>query len=199
MHLPVAPLEGRFVRLEPFTQDLKDEVRSALDVDPEAWSLQTINGRGEGFEGWWAGAMRETARGDRSPFAVRRLADGAVVGTTSRLDIRPEHRVFQIGWTFYRPEVRGGVVNPECKLLLLESGFEAGAQRIELMVDLRNLRSQAAVLKLGAVKEGVLRRHKLTWTGHVRDTVVFSIVPDEWPAVRDRLRERVYGAVLASI
>jgi RimJ/RimL family protein N-acetyltransferase len=198
MHLPVVPLEGRFVRLEPFTPELKDEVRAALDVDPDTWALLTLDAQGPAFDGWWDAAMRETAEGRRTPFAVRRLSDGAVVGTTSRLDVQPAHRCFQIGWTFYRPDARGGVVNPECKLLLLKSGFEAGAERIEFLVDARNARSQAAVLKLGAVREGVLRRHRVTWTGWVRDSVVFSIVRDEWPAVQARLTARCYEAAVTA-
>jgi RimJ/RimL family protein N-acetyltransferase len=197
MDLLAKPLTGRHVRLEPFAPALKDEVRAALDCDPETWALLTLDGRGA-FDGWWDGALREAAAGTRVPFAVRRLADGAVVGTTSRLELRPEHRSFQIGWTFYRPDARGGAVNPECKLLLLKSGFEAEAERIEFWVDARNARSQAAVLKLGAVREGVLRRHRVTWTGWVRDTVVFSIIRDEWPAVEARLSERCYGAAPVS-
>ena len=184
-------LEGRFVRLEPFTPDLREPVRRALDGDDETWTLMSSSGQGGHFAGWWAQALAETDAGLRIPFAVRRLADGAVVGTTSFLALRPAHGGVEIGATFYAPDARGGPVNPECKRLLLAQAFGAGAVRVEFMVDVRNLRSQAAVAKLGAVREGVLRRHKITWTGHVRDTAVFSVTDLEWPAVRAGLDERL--------
>jgi len=184
-------LSGRFVRLEPYAETLREELKAALDVDLEAWNLFNSSGQGEHFDAWWASHTAEIAAGARVSFAVRRLADGQLVGTTSYLNIRPRDRGVEIGSTFYRPEARGGAVNPECKLLLLSHAFEAGAWRVELVTDGRNLRSQAAIAKLGAVREGVLRRHKLTWTGHVRDTVMFSIIADEWPSVRAGLQARL--------
>ena len=189
----VAPqvLTGRFVRLEPFTPALEAEVRTALDVDAEAWSIMSTSAMGPQFDGWWSKAMADIDSGRRFPFAVRRLADGKVVGTTGLSEIRPAHRGLEIGGTFYRPEARSGPVNPESKLLLLAHAFSAGAVRVEIIVDTRNQRSQAAVLKLGAKPEGVLRKHKVTWTGFVRDTAVFSIVDDEWPQVRARLEARL--------
>ena len=185
MRLEPIVLEGRHVRLEPYAPDLREAVRAALDCDPDAWSLFSYSGLGEHFDGWWTDALAEMAVGTRLPFAVRRLSDGAVVGTTSYLNIRKEHLGCEIGATFYRPDARGGPVNPECKRLLLANAFGAGAIRVELVTDGRNLRSQAAIAKLGAVREGVFRKHKITWTGFERDSVVFSILADEWPAVRD--------------
>lgn len=191
MKLTFEPLEGRFVRLEPFTPALREPVRRSMDCDEAGWSIMSSNGRGEGFDGWWAGAEAETAAGERLPFAVRRRADGAVVGATSLMTLRPSNRGLEIGATFYSPDARGGPVNPEAKRLLLAHAFASGVIRVEFMVDVRNLRSQAAVAKLGAVREGVLRRHKVTWTGHIRDTAVFSITDLEWPAVRQGLDERL--------
>jgi RimJ/RimL family protein N-acetyltransferase len=189
--LEARPLEGRFVRLEPLAPELREPVRRALDCDEAGWSIMSSTAQGEHFERWWADAEAESASGQRVAFAVRRLADGAVVGTTSFMTIRRPNRGLEIGWTFYRPDARGGPVNPECKRLLLEAAFAAGAVRVELMVDLRNLRSQAAVAKLGAQREGILRRHKVTWTGHVRDTVVYSITDLDWPQVREGLERRL--------
>jgi RimJ/RimL family protein N-acetyltransferase len=189
--LEPAILTGRFVRLEPFAPALEAEVRRALDVDPQAWAIMSTAADGPRFDGWWAQAMAEAAAGRRIPFAVRRLDMGEIVGTTSLLEIRARHRGLEIGATFYRPDQRAGPVNPECKQLLLAHVFEAGAIRVEFMVDTRNLRSQGGVLKLGATKEGVLRKHKTTWTGFVRDTAVFSITDDEWPGVRARLDARL--------
>lgn len=114
-----------------------------------------------------------------------------MVATTSFHHISSANRTVEIGSTFYRPEVRGTAVNPELKLLLLEHAFSCDALRVQLTVDRRNERSLAAVAKLAAVREGVLRRHLITWTGHLSDTVVFSIIETEWPNVRERLRVRL--------
>ena len=191
MRLEPAVLEGRFVRLEPFTAALGDEVRAALDCDAQAWELVSSSAQGEHFDAWWRSAEAEMAAGGRIPFAVRRLADKVVVGATSFMTFRPANGGVEIGSTFYRPDARGGPVNPECKRLMLAHAFEAGAMRVEVVTDARNLRSQAAIAKLGAVREGVLRRHKVTWTGHVRDTVMFAITDLDWPAVRDGLDQRL--------
>lgn len=191
MHLAVTPLEGRFVRLEPYGPGLKDEVRAVLDCDPDAWSLFATSGQGEHFEGWWSGAIDQMARGVRIAYALRDTASGAVIGTSSFLDIRPQHRGAEIGATFLHPTARSGRANPEAKRLMLAHAFAAGAVRMELITDARNLRSQAAIAKLGAVREGVLRNERITWTGHVRDSVIYSITDAEWPAVRARLDARL--------
>ena len=191
MKLEPKSLEGRFVRLEPLTPALREPLRAALNCDPEIWSIMASTALGEHYDGWWADAQAETAARSRIPFAVRRLSDDVVIGTTSLMSIRWPHHGLEIGSTFYRPDARGGPVNPECKRLLMTHVFEAGAVRVELMVDERNKRSQAAVAKLGAVREGVMRQHKITWTGHVRDTVVFSVTDKEWPQVRRQLDGRL--------
>ena len=191
MNLRPKILKGRYVRLEPITPEHKEEMRGAVDCDPEAWEIMSVNGCGEGFEDFWGALSGETERGERIGFAIRRLSDGKVVGTSSYLNIRRLHAGLEIGATFLHPDVRSGPVNPESKRLMLGHAFEAGAIRVEFMIDVRNSRSQAAVLKLGASEEGVLRSHKITWTGHVRDTAVFSITDYDWPAIRERLEFRL--------
>jgi len=158
----------------------------------------STNGCGEGFADWWGALQGETERGERIGYAIRRLSDKRVVGTSSFLNIRRIHKGVEIGATFLHPDVRSGPVNPESKRLMLAQAFDAGAIRVEFMIDERNARSEAAVLKLGATKEGTLRNHKITWTnhkitwtGHVRDTAVLSICDFDWPAVRDRLDFRL--------
>lgn len=193
MQLDPKPLEGRFVRLEPYAPELREPLRLALDCDAESWNLFTVSGQGEHFESWWDGALDEQARGGRVAFAVRRLSDGKVVGTTSYLNIRREHRGVEIGATFYHPEARGSAINPECKRLMLANAFDEGALRVDIITDARNQRSQAAIARLGAVREATLRRHKVTWTGHIRDTVVFAVTDLDWPDVRARLDERLAG------
>ena len=191
MNLSPGVLENRFVRLEPFSAGLEGEARAALNCDLEAWNGMVSAAYGEHFDAWWAAALKGMASGSRIPFAVRRLSDGAVVGTTSLYEIKPEHRRCEVGSTFYRPEARGGPVNPACKRLLLGHAFDAGAVRVEILTDALNAASAAAIRKLGARDEGVLMKHKITWTGRVRDTAQFTVLDDDWPEVRRRLDARM--------
>ena len=191
MEIEIRPLEGRYVRLEPIVHEHRDDLRAALDVDADAWELVAINGAADGFDHWWEIVLSAKRRGERITYAIRQLSDDRIVGTSSYRNIRPEHRGVEIGSTFLHPDVRSGPVNPESKRLMLAHAFDAGAIRVEFLIDERNSRSQAAVLKLGATQEGVLRKHMITWTGHVRDTAIFSIVDFDWPGVRDRLDFRL--------
>lgn len=131
------------------------------------------------------------AVGRRIAYAVRRLRDQEVVGSTSLLNIDPASLGVEIGSTFLRPDARGGAVNPDMKLAMLREVFSAGAVRAEIRTDARNARSQAAIARLGAVREGVLRKSKRLWTGDIRDTVIFSILDEDWPAVQARLEARL--------
>ena len=191
MNIEIRPLEGRYVRLEPIEAKHREPLRAALNCDEEAWEIMSVNGCGEGFETWWATALGGKRRGERITYAIRELETGRIVGTSSFLHMRLLDRGLEVGSTFLHPDVRSGPVNPESKRLMLAHAFDAGAIRVEFMVDERNGRSEAAVLKLGASKEGTLRRHRVTWTGYVRDTAVFSITDDDWPAVKQRLDYRL--------
>ena len=191
MKLSPIVLEDAFVRLEPFSEALKEEVRAALDCDADAWNGMVAAAYGVHFDGWWDAALRAMTAGSRIAYAVRRRSDGAVVGTTSLYEIRLEHRRCEIGSTFYRPEARGGSINPACKRLLLDYAFSNGAIRVEIITDALNAASQAAIRKLGATFEGVLRKHKITWTGRARDTAQFAILDEDWPEVRQRLDDRL--------
>lgn len=191
MNLDHSPLEGAWVRLEPVTEAHRPALKEALNCDPATWEIMSLNGCGEGFDDWWGQLQGETQRGERMAYAAVRREDGSTVGTTSLLNIRRLHRGVELGSTFLRPEARATPVNPESKRLLLGHAFDAGAVRVEFMIDVRNARSQAAVEKLGAFREGVLRQNKITWTGHVRDTEVFSIIDSDWPAIRQRLDYRL--------
>jgi RimJ/RimL family protein N-acetyltransferase len=191
LSLQAASLRGRFVDLEPYCDALKVPVQQALDCDADAWNLFGFSGQGEHFESWWASLTAAMRQGGWIAYAIRRRPDGGIVGTTSFLNIKPERQTVEIGATFLVPAVRSGYVNPESKLLMLEHAFAHGTRRVELLTDARNVRSQAAISKLGAVREGVLRRDRVTWTGHVRDSVLYSITDLEWPGVRARLRARL--------
>jgi RimJ/RimL family protein N-acetyltransferase len=190
MEIGFEALHGRFVRLEPLASGHKEEVRAAVDCDPESWSILLVNPIGEGFEEYWLANCGAPST-ERLPYAVRRLSDGQVVGVSTYFTASARQGGVEIGATFLRPDVRASVVNPETKLLMLGHAFDAGAVRVQFKVDLRNKRSQAAVAKLGAVREGVLRRDMRTWTGHMRDTVVFSIIDSEWQGVKLRLEQRL--------
>jgi N-acetyltransferase len=195
---PPAPgthLAGRWVELTPTTQHDAHGLRVALDHDhvwqhlvggplpddqtARRWITELLD---RGFFPWTV-TLRQ-ALGD--------IPSGTVVGWTSFLDISPKDARLEIGSTAYDPRVWGSVVNPECKLLLLGYAFEELRMgRVQLKTDIRNHRSQQAIHRLGATYEGVLRRHQRRSDGTVRDTVMFSVIAEEWPAVRARLADRV--------
>lgn len=148
---------------------------------PEPWTR-------EAFAAWVGGFFSATQR----PFAVLDPRDGRVLGSTSYLDIDPRNRAVEIGRTWYLPEVRGTLVNPACKLLLLGHAFEReGCVRVTLKCDARNAHSQRAIAKLGAVREGTLRKHRVQQNGYVRDTVYFGVTAEEWPGVKRGLEARL--------
>ena len=190
MDIGFHPVEGRVVRMEPLLPRHKEEIRAAIDCDPASWSIMLVNPVGAGFEHYWAASCGAPLT-ERLPYAIRRLSDDRVVGTSTYFMASAKHGGVEIGATFLRPDVRASAVNPELKILMLSHAFDSGAVRVQFKVDMRNKRSQAAVAKLGAVKEGVLRRETRTWTGHIRDTVVFSILDSEWPAIKLRLEQRL--------
>ena len=190
MKLEAAQLENAVVRLEPLAEAHREPLRAACAADTETWTaLYPYSMAGEHFDPRFRQLLADAGRGATIPFAV--LARGEVVGLSSFLAIDPINATVEVGGTYYRPDVRGGAVNPATKRLLLGHAFAAGARRVQFKVDAINPRSRAAVLKLGAVQEGILRQDRVTWTGRVRDTVHFSILAAEWPSVRDRLDARL--------
>jgi RimJ/RimL family protein N-acetyltransferase len=140
-------------------------------------------------------ALFAEVQGEEFAVAVRQRRDGRLVGSTRFLDVSSTHRGVEIGWTWYAPSAWGTTVHPECKLLLLGHAFDTwGAVRVTLKTDQMNNRSQAAIRALGARYEGTLRHHRIRRNGSLRDTVVFSILADEWPATRALLRARLGAA-----
>lgn len=193
---PVGPLgprilKGRFVALEPVTQEHRDGLRAAAAEDSELFRYMPLSAA-DTFEKWWDDLHSDAAKGARIVFAVRRLADGAIVGSTSYGNIVPEHARAEIGWTWYARPAQAKAVNPESKLLLLTNAFEAASYlRVEFKTDSRNARSRAAIAKLGAKEEGIFRSHMWMPDGARRDTVYFSITLPEWPAVKAGLESRL--------
>ncbi len=188
MTLEPCTLDGRDFVLEPLTPAHEAEMQAMLDCDHDHWKILYSNGAGEGFATYWQGL---TATPGRIAFAARDKASGRLAGTSGYIHIDPHHRSLEVGGTWYHPDFRGTRLNPEAKYLLLGHAFGAGALRAWFQVDARNARSQAAMRKLGATEEGIARRHMVTWTGHKRDSVIFSILDDEWPAVQARLEARL--------
>lgn len=190
MRLEQRVLEDAFVRLETLGEQHRAELFEACAADEDIWRSQyPISWDPEHFDETWAAFAATQASGQSMNHAV--IAEGRCVGLTCFMQISPANGSVEIGGTYYRPEVRGGPVNPACKRLLLEAAFAAGARRVQLNVDAINARSRAAVLKLGATEEGVLRQNRVTWTGRVRDTAVYSILAEEWPGVSAALEARL--------
>ena len=177
------------VALEPIEDRHREALRDAANADQEIWAIYPYSMAGEHFDGFWAQLRARQASGAAMPFAV--CLDGACIGISNYLNIEAGNNSCEIGGTYYRPDVRGGIVNPAAKYLMLGHAFDCGARRVAFRVDAINHRSRAAVLKLGAVQEGILRQHRVTWTGRLRDTVVFSVLRDEWPGVEAGLLERL--------
>jgi RimJ/RimL family protein N-acetyltransferase len=194
------PLVGDFVRLDRFVADDIDQLFAAID-DERVYAAGF--GGGPGGRPATVEQMRERwtkAAPQRVAYVVRLTrdselgAEGTVVGTTSLGDVDLANERVHLGWTGYAPSVWGTVVNPSCKFLMLQHAFEdCGFNRVKIQTSLVNTRSQAAIAKLGATREGVLRRHIKQPDGSWRDTVVFSILADEWPDVRKRLLDRISG------
>lgn len=191
MEFTAPSLSGRWVTLDPLAEAHREPLRAAGD-DPRIWTFLTIGGPGPAFDEVFDDALAQQAAGRRRPYAVRLNATGELVGATSYIDPLPLHKRVEIGWTWYRPDVWAGPVNPECKLLLMTHAFEAlGLNRVQFMADRLNERSLAAIAKLGATREGVLRSVAIVRDGRIRDTVVFSVIASEWPQVKERLNVRL--------
>jgi RimJ/RimL family protein N-acetyltransferase/nitroimidazol reductase NimA-like FMN-containing flavoprotein (pyridoxamine 5'-phosphate oxidase superfamily) len=183
-------LVGSHVRMRPMTVADAPELFTALD-DPEGWPYMTVP-QPTGPDGWVALAEAAMADRDRLAWVQRDVVTGEVVGTTSYYGANEATESLVIGWTMVARPWRRTAVNTETKLLLLTRAFETlGAGRVEFQVDLRNDRSQRAVERLGATREGVLRRHKRRGDGSWRDSVIFSITVDDWPTVRNGLASRL--------
>jgi RimJ/RimL family protein N-acetyltransferase len=194
------PLVGRYVRLDRTVLADAPALFEALD-DDRVYAGNFMGGpaaRPVSSEKMGAALGAALSTPGRTPYTVRLTGAGtlgeagAVVGTTSLADLYLSDERLQLGYTAYTPSAWGTQVNPECKLLLLGHAFEdCGFGRVKIQTDSVNERSQAAIERLGAVREGVLRRHRLRADGTFRDTVVYSVLADEWPGVRAGLLERL--------
>jgi len=163
------------VRLEPLTEAHREALKLACAADLEIWRIYSTSYGPDRFDRNFDAML---ARPDWYSFAL--LRGGQLVGMSSFMGIDRDRMVLEIGSTYYVPAERGTGFNRIVKDLMLTRAFACGFRRIEFRVDSRNGRSQAALAKIGAVREGVLREDRITWNGHVRDTVLFSILASEW-------------------
>lgn len=193
MNLQPVTLTGRVVRLEPLSEAHVADLLAA-GLDERIWNYMLCGDlRSEAhMRAWVQDMLQRRARGTDLAFAVIYVPTGRAIGSTRYLDIHPEHRGLEIGGTWYGLAYQGTAVNPECKYLLMRHAFETlGVLRVQFKTDLRNERSQHALERLGAVKEGVLREHVITPSGYVRSSVYYSVLAAEWPAIKARLEARL--------
>jgi len=188
MVLEPVTLQGSIVRLEPMRADHVDAL-TLVGLEPEIWRWipSQVTTREE-MQAYVMKALEELQQGVALPFVTIANPSEEVIGSTRYGNIDMANRRLEIGWTWITPAYQRTAVNTEAKLLLLMHAFESlKVNRVELKTDALNYKSRAAITRLGAVEEGVFRKHIVTATGRVRDTVYFSIIDTEWPAVKARL------------
>ena len=199
MHVAPITLEGNHVRLEPLSLDHLDAL-TAVALDPELWKFTTVNIRNrDEMRAYVEEALRLQAAGTVMAFVTRDKKTNAIVGSTRFADIQVAHRTMEIGWTWIARSHQRTAVNTEAKYLMLRHAFEQmNARRVMLKTDETNLKSRAAIERIGAKQEGILRNHMLVWGGRNRNSVVFSIISEEWPEVKQNLEAKLAERVSAS-
>jgi RimJ/RimL family protein N-acetyltransferase len=191
MEVKPVVLTGRHVRLEPMTEAHASGL-AEIGVGQTFWDFMLYGNINtvDDMRNWVRDILGRAEKGTDLPFVAIHLASGCVAGATRYLNIMPKDRGLEIGGTWYGPEFQRTPVNTECKYLLLRHAFETlGCIRVQLKTDLRNERSQKAIERIGAVKEGVLRNHMILPDGRYRHSVFYSILDTEWPGVKKRLEE----------
>jgi N-acetyltransferase len=192
MSLAPLSLRGSIVSLEPLTVEHVPAL-AHIGLEPELWRLQprAIESLAD-MHDYVAQALAEQDRGASLPFAITRCADQEVIGSTRYMDIALPHRRLEIGATWLAPPAQRTGANVEAKHLLLGHAFDSlGMQKVAFKTEVLNTQSRKAILALGAVEEGILRKQLIAETGRARDMIYFSILDTEWPAVRTRLEQRL--------
>lgn len=183
-------LERSQVRLELLTMDHTDDLLKHGMLDPAIWDYLPFNAweKRSDAESFIENALQEQRAGSRIPFAIIDLESGEAIGSSSYGSIREPHRSVEVGWTWVSPRFQRTAVNTTCKWLLLRHAFEEmKCIRVELKTDHRNSKSQNAIARIGAKKEGVFRNHMILPDGFIRDSVYYSIIDSEWPDVKAHL------------
>ncbi|MDR2872818.1 MAG: GNAT family N-acetyltransferase [Xanthomonadaceae bacterium] len=188
-YLEAVTLRGRHVQLEPLALEHLDALIAAA-IDGELWRLwYTQVPPPQRMRAYIGNFLARKEKGESLPFAVRNLHTGAVIGHTAFYEIVPEYRRLALGYTWYAASAQRTAINTESKRLLLEYAFETlQCVRVEFHTHWLNHRSRQAIERLGAKQEGVLRSHRILPDGTLRDTVMFSIIEPEWPAIGQHLQ-----------
>lgn len=183
-------LEGKVVRLEPMTAD-HCAALSEVGLDPAIWRFTIVNPRTPGdMRDYMESGLATFRDGTGLPFVTIARESGRVVGSTRFGNYDPANHRIEIGWTWLAKPWQRTAINTEAKYLMLSHAFERlGCVRVELKTDVLNEASRQAMLRIGAKEEGILRKHTLLWTGRYRDTIYYSVLDDEWPAVKSRLEK----------
>jgi N-acetyltransferase len=194
MHIEPVTLQGKFVRLEPLTRGHLDALCKVGLSDAETlfrWFTVPVHSR-QDMEDFIESGLVGQAKGSALPFATVDLASGQVVGSTRYGNIDRANRRVEIGWTWIGLKWQRTGINTEAKYLMLRHAFETlGCIRVELKTDALNKQSRAAIARLGATEEGTFRSHMITATGRIRDSVYFSIIDREWPAIKQSLESKM--------
>lgn len=195
MEIDIKKLRGKYIYLEILRASHLLELHGLAKDERILEYTRTLlinESFDEQFEKYMNAAFDEKHTGGQVSFVMRDAEDDSIMGMTRYYKIEPSHKRLSIGFTWYNPAYWGLIHNKECKLLLLQYAFETlGFQRVEFEVAHQNVRSQKAVLKIGAIQEGILRKHGLHADGSVRDTFVFSIIDDEWKEKKQRLKKMI--------
>jgi RimJ/RimL family protein N-acetyltransferase len=198
MRVDPVTLEGNHVRLEPLSLDHLDAL-CAVGLDPELWKFTTVNVRNrDEMRAYIEEALRLQAASMVIAFATRDKKSNAIVGSTRLADIQPAHRTMEIGWTWIARPFQRTAVNTEAKYLMLRHAFEKmDARRVMLKTDETNVKSRGAIARIGAKQEGILRNHMIVWGGRNRNSVIFSIIAEEWPEAKRNLEAKLGQGVSA--
>jgi N-acetyltransferase len=194
MEIHPVTLTGQTIRLEPLSLAHLPDL-SAAGRDPSLWQYMRYGlvTNADKMLDFISYLLEHAARGTDLPFATVHLASNKAIGMTRFMDIQPQNRALEIGGTWITPAYQRTVVNTEAKFLMLRHAFETlGCVRVQLKTDVRNIRSQRAIERLGALREGILRDHMILPDGSLRSSVYYSILAAEWPAVKQRLQIMLY-------
>jgi N-acetyltransferase len=185
-------LEGNHVRLEPLSLEHLDAL-TAVGLDPELWKFTTVNIRNrDEMRAYIEEALQLSAAGTVIAFATRDKKSNTIVGSTRLADIQRYHRTMEIGWTWIARSHQRTAINTEAKYLMLRHAFEKmDARRVMLKTDETNVKSRAAIARIGAKQEGILRNHMLVWGGRNRNSVIFSIIAEEWAEAKRNLEAKL--------
>jgi RimJ/RimL family protein N-acetyltransferase len=197
--VPLSPadLRGRFVGRQVVVEPLAAEheaglVQAAVDAEMFEWMPVDMASSGDALREWLATTLAAAEAGGEVPYTILDANSGDVLGSTRFLDLRLEHLRAEIGWTWVTRGAWGSGANVETKLLLLEHAFErVGLRRVEFKTDARNARSRGALEALGAQFEGIFRKHMVVHDGGPRDSAYYSVIDDEWPALKQTLQARL--------